>query len=205
MSARVKNTAQRDDANGSRSVFLSAATHFWPKFGPPMRRPRTRGRLSSSSPLSHGQNSHPGLSSPKTPVHTPALAMADAASVAAAAAPEFGPDAAGTAAGPAPQAKKKVKKELTAEQRAAETQKRGLLRKRLKQDLLDAAKKATDEARGGEDTSDVVTKTTTAALLMIGINPSVAAIGAATAAAMARAELWTGVLGEERPECGFCL
>ena len=79
-------------------------------------------------------------------------------------------DAVAAAAGPAaPQAKKKVNKELTSEQRAAEMQKRGLRRKRLKQDLLDAAKKAADEAKGEDDTSDLVTKTATAALLLIGI------------------------------------
>ena len=51
MSARAKNTAQRGDANGPRSVFWSAATHPWPKFGPPMRRPRTRNGALLCPPL----------------------------------------------------------------------------------------------------------------------------------------------------------
>ena len=44
--------SERGDANGPRSVFLSAATHSWPKFGSPMRRPRTLAERSCVLPVS---------------------------------------------------------------------------------------------------------------------------------------------------------
>jgi hypothetical protein len=107
------------------------------------------------------------------------IAKAAAKTAAAAESLELADDAAGLA----PRLKK-VKKELTEEQRAKETAKRGQRRRRLKQDRLDAAARAAAEEKGDDDNADLVTKTATAALLLIGLTPSAAAVGVATAAAV---------------------